>query len=76
MRCRSAISMGWYPEVRTKQEDTRGLHTRCSLNTVPAHNEHIGKGLSQFDYQRWHWFDGDRRLYETDRTDEHAWEIM
>jgi len=39
-----------------------------------GHTTHIGKGLAQFDYQRWQWFTGDRRTYETDKTNEHAWE--
>jgi hypothetical protein len=66
--------MGWYPERTTIPAETPGLHTRCSLED-DGHKEHIGKGISQFDYQRWHWFTGDRRLYESDRTDDHAWEI-
>jgi hypothetical protein len=72
-RCRSAISLGWYPGVPTPPADTSGLHTRCMLETV-AHDEHIGKGLAQFDYQRFHWFTGDRRTYFTDISNEHAWE--
>jgi hypothetical protein len=39
------------------------------------HDEHSGKGLAEFDYQRWHWFTGDRRTYFTDRADDHAWEL-
>jgi hypothetical protein len=40
-----------------------------------GHQEHQGKGLAEFDYQRWHWFTGDRRAYETARTDDAAWEL-
>lgn len=49
------------------------LHTRCMLE---AHTDerHLGKGLAESDYQRVEWFAGDRREYETDRNDEHAWE--
>jgi hypothetical protein len=73
-RCGSAICLGWHPGVTTEPKDTVGLHTRCSLED-DGHREHVGKGLAQFDYQRWHWFPGDRRCYISDRTDDHAWEI-
>lgn len=73
-RCPVAISMGWYPERSTSPPETRGLHTRCMLE-ADGHTEHQGKGLAEFDYQRWQWFTGDRRAYETDRTDDRAWEL-
>jgi hypothetical protein len=73
-RCKNAISLGWYPELATPPANTPGLHTRCSLDD-DGHTQHIGKGLPQFDYQRWNWFTGDRRTYETDRADERAWEV-
>jgi hypothetical protein len=73
-RCRSAISLGWYPGLITAPADTAGLHTRCSLDDGDGHQEHVGKGLAVYDYQRWHWFTGDRRTYETDISNEHAWE--
>lgn len=73
-RCTTAISLGWYPHATAAvPAETRGLHTRCMLD-ADDHREHIGKGLAEFDYQRWHWFTGDRRCYQTDRTDEAAWE--
>lgn len=73
-RCRTAISLGWCPELRgIKPEDAPGIHTRCVLDL--DHDEHVGKGLPQFDYQRFHWFTGDRRTYFTDRTDDAAWEL-
>jgi hypothetical protein len=40
-----------------------------------GHTRHIGKGLPQFDYQRWEWFTGDRRTYQTERTNNAAWEL-
>lgn len=49
------------------------LVTRCFLN--PGHgNVHIGRGLAEFPYQKVSWYAGDRREFETDRDDEHAWE--
>jgi hypothetical protein len=60
------------------------LHTRCSL--PDGHNElnmelagehfagHEGRGLAEFPYQRIRWLRGDRREYETERDDVHAWE--
>jgi hypothetical protein len=74
-RCRTAISLGWYPGVATVPADTAGLHTRCIGDANDGHTEHEGVGLPQFArYQRFHWFTGDRRCYETDRTDEVAWD--
>jgi hypothetical protein len=73
-RCHRAISLGWYPEVRTTQSETAGLHSRCLLDEND-HIKHEAKGLAQFDYQRWFWFEGDRRAYDTDREDEYAWEL-
>lgn len=73
-RCRSTISLGWYPEVRTSPAETHGLHTRCALEDA-EHDKHVGKGLAEFDYQRWNWFTGDRRTYLSDRADERAWEV-
>jgi len=61
--------------VTTPPRDTRGLHTRCAL-LDDGHVEHIGKGMAEFDYQRWHWFSGDRREYTSDRSDTTAWEIV
>lgn len=53
------------------------LTTRCMLPPHLDHSlEHIGRGLAEFDYQRWHWYAGDRREFRTDRTDEHAWEDL
>jgi hypothetical protein len=73
-RCKSSISLGWYPGVPGLPHSTKGLYTRCMLED-DGHTEHVGKGLAQFDYQRWTWFTGDRRTYESDRSDERAWEI-
>ena len=73
-RCATAISLGWYPELASLPSDTKGLHTRCMLDS-DGHTHHIGKGLPQFDYQRWKWLSGDRRTYQTDRTDDAAWEL-
>jgi len=73
-RCRAAISLGWYPERNTLPAETSGLHTRCMLDD-DGHHGHQGKGLAQFDYQRWNWFTDDRRMYQTDRDDEYAWEL-
>ena len=49
------------------------LHTRCRWQ-VGHESYHQGNGLEQFEYQRIDWLPGDRREYETDRTEEHAWE--
>lgn len=74
-RCRTAISLGWYPELAAPPENTSGIHTRCTRET-DGHIDHEGVGLPQFaDYQRFHWFTGDRRCYETDRPDTEAWEL-
>lgn len=74
-RCTVAISLGWYPGIRQSPATVPGIHTRCMLEDDDQHTEHIGKGLPQFDYQRFQWFTGDRRTYETDRTDVAAWEL-
>jgi hypothetical protein len=74
MRCRSTIALGWYPEVGSTPEVTPGLHTRCSVQDED-HEMHEGKGLAEFDYQRWQWFSGDRRCYQSDREDVRAWEL-
>lgn len=49
------------------------LHTRCMLDNGHA-TMHTARGLAQFEYQRINWLPYDRRSYETDRTDESAWE--
>jgi len=69
-----AISLGWYPEVVSSPSDTQGLHTRCMLDS-DGHTRHIGRGLPEFEYQRWEWFSGDRRTYQTTRNDDMAWEL-
>lgn len=52
------------------------LHTRCML--APDHTSnggmHQGRGLEQFSYQRIEWLPGDRREYQSSRTDEYCWE--
>jgi hypothetical protein len=50
------------------------LTTRCMLAPHEGDDEHIGRGLAELDYQRWHWHAGNRREFLTDRTDEYAWE--
>lgn len=74
-RCHNAISLGWFPERGTPPEQTEGLHTRCSLPD-DGHREHVGKGLAEYDYQRWHWYTGDRRTYATEIDNDRAWEIQ
>lgn len=60
-RCRYAINFGLT------------LTTRCML--AEGHDDiHVGKGLEQFSYQTIEWSPGDRREFQTDRGDEHAWE--
>lgn len=59
-RCRKAITLGT-------------ISTRCMEDAGQTH-PHMGKGLAQFPYQRIEFFDGDRRIFETDRDDEYAWE--
>jgi hypothetical protein len=49
------------------------LHTRCSKAAGHPGEEHEGRGLAQFAYQRVSWLRGDRREYETTRDDAHAW---
>lgn len=60
-RCRWAIKFG------------TTLTTRCHL-TDGHDGMHEAKGLAEFSYQRIQWLAGDRREFETDRTDIHAWE--
>lgn len=69
-RCRWAIGFG------------PTLHTRCARpaghgvdNPADTETWHEAKGLAQFPYQRIEWMPGDRREYESDRTDDHAWEV-
>lgn len=64
-RCRWAILFGLT------------LHTRCGK--AAGHLErgdgaHEGRGLARFADQSVMWLPGDRREYETRRTDTHAWE--
>lgn len=51
------------------------LATRCFYVRDHADAGHLGKGLREFDYQRISWYRGDRREFETDRTDEYSWEV-
>lgn len=60
-RCRWAIHFG------------TTLRTRCLLDADHG-SQHEGMGLIAFPYQRIAWLAGDRREYETDRDDTHAWE--
>ena len=61
-RCPWAISFG-------------SLATRCMLaRHVHENRRHEARGLAEFPYQTIEWFAGDRREYETDREDAHAWE--
>lgn len=49
------------------------LHTRCKK--PPDHiDNHVGRGLPEFEFQRIEWMAGDRREYMTERDDAHAWE--
>jgi hypothetical protein len=50
------------------------LHTRCNKAAGHESEQHIGRGLAAFPYQRIEWFAGDRREYQTDREDANAWE--
>lgn len=56
------------------------LHTRCRLDarhntfSSTAMRQHEGRGLEHYPEQAIHWLPGDRREYETDRTDEYSWE--
>jgi len=50
------------------------LSTRCALPAGHAQEQHEGPGLASFPYQRLSWEPGDRREYETTRTDDSAWE--
>lgn len=64
-RCRAAILYG------------TTLATRCMLPALPTHEEHVGKGLAEFPYQRIRFFDGDRRLIlDSDREDEFSWAVV
>jgi hypothetical protein len=72
-RCRSTITLGW--PLPKDLAATPGLHTRCHLDN-DGHDRHEGKGLAEFDFQRWTWFSGDRRTYNCARTDDRAWEIL
>jgi hypothetical protein len=74
-RCTNALSLGWHTGVGTLPAETHGLHTRCSLDADDGHDEHIGMGLAEFEYQRWFWYTGDRRTYDSERDDERAWEL-
>lgn len=61
-RCPWAIQLG-------------ALGTRCALDRGHTTVLHTGRGLAEFDYQRWSWLAGDHREFLTDRTDIHAWEF-
>src|SRR5512143_260514 len=50
------------------------LNTRCTKPALPLHDEHEGPGIAEFSYQRIHWYQGDRRQYQTTRMDPSAWE--
>jgi hypothetical protein len=60
-RCPFAIDFGYT------------LTTRCKLAEGHFGN-HEGRGLEQFPDQIVEWLPGDRREFESNRTDERAWE--
>lgn len=50
------------------------MNTRCELLADHAGNEHIGPGFPEFEYQKIHWFGGDRREFMTEVDLPNAWE--
>lgn len=62
-RCRKALVM----------DDT--LATRCKLNRDHAGPIHIARGRAELPDQSVRWLDGDRRQFDTDIPDRHAWEV-
>ncbi len=67
-RCRWAIRFGVTLHTRCKREAGHGVDNHGDQLA------HKGRGLEEFSYQRVEWFPGDRREYETDRSDDFAWE--
>lgn len=72
MRCPWAIEFG------TRAHGPKGpMGTRCKLEAGhvndAGHVEHEGRGLPAYRDQRIFWYAGDRREFETERTDDWAW---
>lgn len=64
-RCPWAIAVGF--SLATRCHKPAG-HVDGDLDAT-----HEGPGLAEFPYQRVSWFAGDRREFETDRDEPHAW---
>lgn len=66
-RCPWAITFGVTLTTRCFLPAGHGVDNKMQL-------AHLGRGLIRFSYQKIEWFPGDRREFETERTDDHAWE--